>query len=64
MASSPDSYSVRSPDSRRSPHGSLDSVAPDRLSGADSIAVGLGAAVDLFLAAKAAEGASTRTIEW
>ena len=64
MASSPDSYPVRSPDSRRNPRASLDSVAPDRLSGADLFAVGLGAAVDLFLAAKAAEGASPRTIEW
>ncbi len=64
MASSPDSYPVSSPDSRRNPRASLDSVAPDRLSGADPLAVGLGAAVELFLAAKAAEGASPRTIEW
>ena len=64
MAGSPDSYPVRSPDSRRNPRASLDSGAPDRFSGADSLAVGLGAAVDLFIAAKAAEGASPRTIEW
>jgi len=64
MASSPDSYPVSSPDSRRNRRASLDSGAPDRLSGADLFAVGLGAAVDLFLAAKAAEGASPRTIEW
>ena len=64
MAGSPDSYPVRSPDSKRNPRASLDSVAPDRLSGADPLAVGLGAAVDLFLAAKAAEGASPRTLEW
>jgi hypothetical protein len=29
----------------------------------DAFAVGLGAAVDLFIAAKAAEGASPRTLE-
>jgi len=64
MAGSPDSYPVCSPDSRRAPRASLDPVAPDRLSGADSLAVGLGAAVDLFIAAKAAEGPSPRTLEW
>jgi len=64
MASSPDSYPVPSPDSRRNRRASLDSAAPDRLSGADLFAVGLGAAVDLFLAAKAAEGVSPRTVEW
>ncbi len=64
MASSPDSHPVSSLDSRRNPRASLDSIAPDHLSGADPFAVGLGAAVDLFLAAKAAEGASPRTIEW
>jgi integrase len=34
------------------------------LSGDDPLAVSLGAAVDLFLAAKAAEGASPSTLEW
>jgi len=55
MAGSPDSYPVRSPDSKRNPRESLDSVC---FSGADPLAVGLGAAFDLFLAAKAAEGAA------
>jgi site-specific recombinase XerD len=64
MAGSPDSHPVRSLDSRRNPRASLDSSAPDRFSGADSLAVGLGTAVDLFLAAKAAEGSSPRTVEW
>ena len=39
-------------------------MAPDRFSGGDPLAVGLGAAVDLFLAAKAAEGASPNTVSW
>ena len=64
MAGSPDSYPVSSPDSRRNRRASLDSAAPDRLSGADPFALGLGAALDLFLAAKAAEGVSPRTVEW
>ena len=64
MASTPDSYPVRSPDSRRNRRASLDSVAPDHFSGGDPLAVGLGTAVDLFLAAKAAEGASPNTVEW
>ncbi len=64
MAGSPDSYPVVSPDTKRNRRASLDSVASDRLSGGDPFAVGLGAAVDLFIAAKAAEGASPRTLEW
>ena len=60
MASSRDSYPVRSPGSRRNPRPSLDPATPDRLSGADPLAVGLGAAVDLFLAAKAAEARGWR----
>jgi hypothetical protein len=55
MASSPDSYPVSSPDSRRNRRASLDSAAPDHLSGADPFALGLGAALDLCLAAKAAD---------
>jgi hypothetical protein len=62
VAISPDSSPVCSPDSARRDRASLDS-APDRLSG-DLLAVGLGAAVELFIAAKAAEGASPRTLEW
>ena len=61
MAGTPDSHPVVSLDSRRNPRASLDSAAPDHFSGGDSLAVGLGAAVDLFLAAKAAEGASPNT---
>jgi hypothetical protein len=34
------------------------------LSAADPLGVDLDAAVDLFLAAKAAEGVSPRTVEW
>ena len=64
MATSPDSYPVPSPDSRRNWRASLDPVAPDHFSGADPFAVSLGAALDLFLAAKAAEGVSPRTVEW
>ena len=64
MATSPDSYPIPSPDSRRNRRASLDSAPPDHISGADPLAVSLGAAVDLFLAARAAEGASPRTVEW
>jgi hypothetical protein len=56
MRSSPDSTPVCSPDSLGRSRGSLDSFGP--------IPIGLGAAVDLFCAAKAAEGASLRTVEW
>ncbi len=62
MARSPDSTPACSPDSVRLDRDSLD-TSPDRFSG-DALAVGLGAAADLFAAAKAAEGASPRTIEW
>lgn len=62
MSRSPDSTPACSPDSARSERRSLDS-SPDRFSG-DALAVGLGAAADLFAAAKAAEGASPRTLEW
>ena len=64
MATSPDSYPVPSPDSRRNRRASLDPATPDHFSGADPFAVSLGAALDLFLAAKAAEGVSPRTVEW
>jgi hypothetical protein len=60
MASSPDSYPVPSPDSRRNRRASLDPAPSDHFSGADPLAVSLGTAVDLFLAARAAEGASPR----
>ncbi len=56
MRSSPDSTPVCSPDSLGPSGGSLDSFGP--------IPIGLGAATDLFCAAKAAEGASPRTVEW
>jgi integrase len=59
VATSPDSFPVCSPDSGRPTAGSLDS--PGAL---DAFAVSLGAAVDMFIAAKAAEGASERTLEW
>jgi hypothetical protein len=59
VATSPDSFPDCSPDSGRPTTGSLDS--PGAL---DAFAVSLGAAVDLFIAAKAAEGASERTLEW
>lgn len=59
MPTSPDSFPVCSPDSGRPEPASLDS-----LGSLDAIAVSLGAAVDLFIAAKAAEGASGRTLEW
>jgi len=56
MRSSPDSTPVCSPDSLGPSGGSPDSFGP--------IPIGVGAAVDLFCAAKAAEGASPRTVEW
>jgi site-specific recombinase XerD len=61
---SPDSSPVCSPDYARPATTSLDSGSPNTNSGDGPIAVGLGAAVDLFLATKAAEGLSPRTIEW
>ncbi len=59
MPTSPDYSPVCSPDSARPSGTSLDSRGA-----LDAFAVGLGAAVDLFIAAKAAEGASPRTLEW
>jgi site-specific recombinase XerD len=59
VATSPDYSPVCSPDSARPMRGSLDSGSP-----LDPLAVSLGAAVELFIAAKAAEGASPRTLEW
>lgn len=59
MPTSPDSFPVCSPDNGRPRASSFDTRGPH-----DAFAVSLGAAVDLFIAAKAAEGASDRTIEW
>jgi site-specific recombinase XerD len=56
VATSPDYSPVCSPDTSGPPATSLDSLGP--------IPIGLGAAADLFCAAKAAEGASPRTVEW
>jgi hypothetical protein len=56
VATSPDYSPVCSPDTSGRPADSLDSLGP--------IPIGLGAATDLFCAAKAAEGASPRTVEW
>jgi hypothetical protein len=56
VATSPDYSPVCSPDYLGPPATSLDSLGP--------IPIGLGAATDLFCAAKAAEGASPRTVEW
>ena len=56
MATSPDYSPVCSPDSSGPSGTSLDTLGP--------IPIGLGAATDLFCAAKAAEGASPRTVEW
>ena len=56
MATSPDYSPVCSPDSSGASGTSLDSLGP--------IPIGMGAAADLFCAAKAAEGASPRTLEW
>lgn len=59
MATSPDFSPVCSPD-----YSGPSGTAPDSWSALDAFAVGLGAAADLFIAAKAAEGASPRTLEW
>jgi hypothetical protein len=59
VATSPDSFPVCSPDSGHPTAGSLDPRGS-----LDAFAVSLGAAIDLFIAAKAAEGASARTLEW
>jgi hypothetical protein len=59
VATSPDSFPDCSPDSGRPTAGSLDS--PGSLG---AFAVSLGAAVDLFIAAKAAEGASEHALDW
>ena len=56
MATSPDYSPVCSPDTSGSLATSPDSLGP--------IPIGMGAALDLFCAAKAAEGASPRTLEW
>jgi site-specific recombinase XerD len=56
VATSPDYSPVCSPDYLGPPATSLDSLGP--------IPIGLGAAADLFCAAKAAEGSSPRTVEW
>jgi site-specific recombinase XerD len=64
VARSPGSSPVCSPDSFEPATDSLDTSSPDRLSGDDPFPVSLGAAADLFTAAKAAEGASPRTLEW
>jgi integrase/recombinase XerC len=56
VATSPDYSPVCSPDTSGPSGTSLDSLGP--------IPIGLGAATDLFCAAKAAEGASPRTVEW
>jgi hypothetical protein len=59
VATSPDSFPVCSPDSGHPTAGALDPRGS-----LDAFAVSLGAAIDLFIAAKAAEGASARTLEW
>ena len=66
MRSSPDSTPVCSPDSLGPSGGSLDTFGPSggSLDTFGPIPIGLGAAIDLFCAAKAAEGASPRTVEW
>ncbi len=56
MATSPDYSPVCSPDTSGPSGTSLDTLGP--------IPIGLGAATDLFCAAKAAEGASPRTVGW
>ena len=56
VATSPDYSPVCSPDHSGLTATSLDSLGP--------IPIGSGAAADLFYAAKAAEGASPRTVEW
>jgi integrase/recombinase XerC len=56
VATSPDYSPVCSPDYSGPSGTSPDSLGP--------IPIGMGAATDLFCAAKAAEGASPRTLEW
>jgi hypothetical protein len=56
VATSPDYSPVCSPDTSDPSGTSLDSLGP--------IPIGLAAAADLFCGAKAAEGASPRTVEW
>jgi site-specific recombinase XerC len=56
MRTAPDSPPTCAPDSFRVSGLALDSGGP--------IPLGLGAAADLFCAARAAEGASPRTVEW
>ena len=54
--SAPDTTPTSAPDSFRPPAIALDSGGV--------LAIGIGAAADFFCAAKAAEGASPRTVEW
>jgi len=56
MRSAPDSTPTCAPDSFGAPGIALDSRGV--------LAIGIGAATDFFCAAKAAEGASPRTVEW
>ena len=56
MRSAPDSTPACAPDSFGAPGIALDSGGV--------LAIGIGAATDFFCAAKAAEGASPRTVEW
>jgi hypothetical protein len=56
MRSAPDSTPTCAPDSFDAPGIALDSGGV--------LAIGIGAATDFFCAAKAAEGASPRTVEW
>src|SRR5436190_18880111 len=56
MRSAPDSTPTCAPDSFRPPAIAFDSGGVLR--------IGIGAATDFFCAAKAAEGASPRTVEW
>jgi hypothetical protein len=64
MADSPDPTPVCPPDARRKPNDPLDSTAPARSSGADPVAVGLGAVVEPFIAGTAAGDVPLRTLEW
>jgi hypothetical protein len=56
MRSAPDSTPTYAPDSFGASAIALDS--------GDALAIGIRAATDFFCAAKAAEGASPRTVEW
>jgi hypothetical protein len=56
VSASPDSTPVCSPDSFDRKAGSLDSLSP--------LAIGIGAATDLFIGAKASEGSSPKTVDW